>query len=95
MEAIKETVHNVIQGLMMAKAGSAAHDPQAWLKKTLTAKELRHIKCNYFKKGILSLNVDSSGWLYALNLRKAELIAGLKKQSSAIKEIRLRMGELK
>ena len=95
MEAIKDTVHNVIKGLMTAKGQSCGDDPHAWLKKTLTTKELRHIKCNYFKKGILGLSVDSSGWLYNLNLQKEELLTRLKKHSSAIKEIRFRIGELK
>jgi hypothetical protein len=95
MEVIKDTVHNVIKGLMAARGRSCADDPRAWLKKTLTTKELRHIQCNYFKKGILSLSVDSSGWLYNLNLQKEELLARIKKHSSAVKEIRFHIGEVK
>lgn len=73
----------------------AANNPEAWLKRTLATTELRHIKFNYFKKGILSINVDSSGWLYNLSLQKEDLLARLKKNCNTIKEIRFRIGEVK
>jgi len=80
---------------MEKKSGISADEPQEWLKKVLTKKELGHIKFNYFRKGLLSLNVDSSSWLYSLNLQKESLLEKLKKCSSEIKEIRLRIGEVK
>ena len=94
MEAIKDTVINVIEGLM-AKKTKISDSPQTLLKRTLTKKESQHIKFNYFKKGILGLYVDSSSWLYILTLQKEELLAKLNKKSSAIKDIRFRIGEIK
>jgi len=95
METIKDIVRDVIQDLTSEKRQNRADDPQAILKKILTARELRHIKLNYFKKGILGLSVDSSSWLYNLNLQKEELLARLQRNSGAIKEIRFRIGEIK
>jgi hypothetical protein len=95
MEAIKDTVTSVMQGLQAKKTRTRGDEPGALLKKVLTKKELGHIKFNYFKKGILSLCVDSSSWLYNLNLKKEDLLFELNKKSSAIKDIRFRIGEIK
>jgi hypothetical protein len=94
MELIKDTIKNVIQSWRGKKQGSPKHDPEAVLKKILTKKELGHIKFNYYKRGIFSINVDSSAWLYHLNLRKEDLLAGLRRKFSDIKDIRFFIGEI-
>ena len=91
MEAIKDTVINVIEDLR----AKISNNPQALLKRVLTKKESQHIKLNYFKKGILSLHVDSSSWLYILTLQKEELLARINKKSNTVKDIRFRIGEIK
>lgn len=92
MESIKDTLKNVMEGL---KAKQNDDDPQVLLKKILTKKELAHIKFNYFRKGILGLSVDSSSWLYKLNLEKEDILQGLNRENKAVKDIRLRIGEVK
>lgn len=82
-----------MRGLCL-KTSSPVADPETWLKKALTKKELRHIKVKYFNKGILGLSVDSSAWLYVLSLKKEELILKLKKENPALKNIVLRIGEV-
>lgn len=94
MEVIKDTVHSVMRGLIAKKRGPE-NDPQGWLEKALTKKELQHIQFNYFKKGILNLDVDSSSRLYSLNLKKGDLLAKLNKVTGAIKDIRFRIGEIR
>lgn len=64
------------------------------LKKILTKKELAHIKFNYFRKGVLGLNVDSSAWLYKLNMGKEDLLSKLNQKIGNVKDIRLRIGEI-
>jgi len=95
MEVIKDTVMSVMERMASKKTGAADDDPALWLKKALTKKELGHIKFNYFKKGVLNLNVDSSSWLYNFNLHKEELLDKLRKLSKGIKDIRFRIGEVK
>lgn len=96
MEAIKETVNNLMQTWEAKKKKSAAlGDPEVLLKKALTKKELAHIRFKYFKKGILGINADSSVWLYQLSLKKEDLLAKLNKRSKMIKDIRLTLGERK
>jgi len=94
MEPLKNTLDTLMRGLLDKKAGSLDAHPEQWLKKTLTNKELRHIKVKYFSKGILGLSVDSSAWLYILNLKKEELLNKLKKESPRLKNINLRIGEI-
>ena len=94
MEAIKDTVIKVMQGLQAGKTGIGGEDLRNLLKKALTKKELAHIRFNYFKKGILGLRVDSSSWLYSLALKKDNLLLELNKKSNAVKDIRFRIGEM-
>ncbi len=95
MQKIKDVVVGVMKSLAEKKEGQGVDHPQAWLKKVLTKRELAHIKFNYFKKGVLGLHVDSSSWLYSLNLKKTQLLKDLRSLSGSVKEIRFRLGEVK
>jgi len=95
MEAIDKVVQAVLDDWRKQKDGSAGGAPEAALKKILTKQEVRHIKFNHSKEGVVSINVDSSSWLYSLNLKKEQLLAALKKESGGIKDIRFRIGEIK
>ena len=95
MERIKDTLQSVMQDLVSKKGGANNEDPGVWLRKALTKRELGHIKFQYFRKGILGIMVDSSVWLYSLNLKKEDLLHKLKKCSGQIQEIRFSIGEIK
>lgn len=93
METIKSTIEQFMKSLQVKSEKSSKDNPEELLKKVLTKKEFEHIKFNYFQKGILGLKVDSSVWLYYLNLQKQELLTRLNKEKSLVKEIHLRLGE--
>ena len=95
MEPIKDTVKVVLERLADKRKGRGVPAPELLVRKALTKKESEHIKFNYFKAGILSLNVDSSSWLYNLNLKKESLLARLGKKLKGLKDIRFRIGEVK
>jgi hypothetical protein len=95
VEAIKGTIEKVIQALETAQKEAARDNPEVLLKKVLTKKELGHIKFQYLKHGVLHMGVDSSTRLYQLSLQKEGLLAKLRKKSSAIKDIRFRLGATK
>jgi len=95
MEKISETIQSVFKELVNKKVADGGVKPEGWLKKVLTKKELGHIKLHYFRKGILGLSVDSSVWMYSLNLKKDSLLKKLKECSQEIKEIRFSIGEIK
>lgn len=94
MELIKDTVKNIIASLGKTKKDDLQSNPQVSLKKILTKKELSHIKFNYFRKGIFGIKVDSSTWLYYLNLHKEELLSRLSRVYPEIKEIHFSLGEI-
>jgi len=94
MEHLKSTVDALMAGLLEKNSGPRGGNPEQWLKKALTKKELRHIKVKYFRKGILGLSVDSSAWLYILSLRKEELLHKLKQENTGLKNINFRIGEI-
>ncbi len=91
METIKDIIPDVIRGLEAKKR--AQDEPELLLKGVLSKKELGHVKFRYLRKGILGITVDSSSWLYQLNLQKPGLLAKLGKKSKAIKDIRFYIGE--
>jgi len=80
--------------LSLKKHGLSENDnPEVLLKKALTKKELRHIKFHYFRKGMLGIKVDSSVWLYSMNLKKEKLISKLNSASTlGVKDIRFVLG---
>jgi len=91
METIKDIITDVILGLEAKKRSQ--DEPEFLLKRVLPKKELGHVKFRYLRKGILGITVDSSAWIYQLNLQKPELLAKLDKKSKAIKDIRFYIGE--
>ncbi len=95
MEGIRGAVKEVMRRLETKKKTSPRASPQALLEQALSRKELKHVQLQYFKKGVLSINVDSSSWLYQLNLKKADLLAQLEKKAVDIRDIRFRLGAIK
>jgi hypothetical protein len=95
MEAIKETVKSLMEEWDKRRKSAASNEFWGLLKKALTKKELMHTKFSYFRGGILALNVDSSAWLYKLNLKKETLLAELNKKFNNLKDIRFYLGEVK
>lgn len=95
MEEIKDTIKTVIEMLELRRRQSLREGLETLLKKAFSKKEREHIKFNYLKRGILNINVDSSAWLYQLNLQKDTLLTKLHRESSVIKDIRFKLGEIR
>ncbi len=95
MEAIKETINNLMLVWGTKKKSADFYNFENLLNKLLTKKEIRHIKFNYFKKGVLDIKVDSSNWLYYFNLKKKELVTSMRQDIESIKDIRFYLGETK
>jgi len=91
MQTIKDIIPDVIRGLETKK--HAKNELELLLKRILPKKELGHVKFRYLRKGILGISVDSSSWLYQLNLQKPQLLAKLGKKPPTIKDIRFYIGE--
>ena len=62
MEQIKNVIRCVVGQISARVSRSDCFTPEEWLKKSLTRKELGHIKFYYFRRGVLGIKVDSSAW---------------------------------
>ena len=69
---------------------------EAWEAAAGTA-AAKHSKPVSFKNATVVVNVDRSGWLYELAVQKKEILKKLEErlQGKKIKDIRLRIGEIK
>jgi hypothetical protein len=84
-----------MQALERKKGSGEYGDPQPWLKKILTKKEIEHIKFRYLRNGVLGVAVDSSAWLYHLSLKERALVEKLRPTIRGIKAIKFRLGKVK
>ena len=89
MEHISQTLKGVIKGIA-EKQSSPANEVFRLFKASLASRERRHVKCSVLKNGVLTVNVDSSVWLYQLSFKKEDLLKKI-----GIKDIRFRIGEVK
>jgi len=84
-----------MQGLKQRNKSDAARQEVAGLlRQALSRGEQRHAKLRYFKDGVVGVSVDSSVWLYHLNLKKEELLKTMREESATVvKDIRFHLGE--
>lgn len=76
--AIKEIVNEVMHGLAPDK-GANNQEILAALNSFLDKKTLQHIKAERYKNNKLIIKVDSSAWLYKLNLEKNKFLDKINK----------------
>ena len=88
MENIKQTIYRVMQNLGDKKKDSRSDIIGACLQRLLSPKERRHISSYSEYKDVLRLKVDSSSWIYHLNLKKEILLGGIRQQLPRMKDIR-------
>jgi len=96
MEKIGAIVKQLINDLESKKSALKKYEViEELLNKFLTKQEFKHIRINTFKKGVLYITIDSSSWMYSINLKKGQLLDEIKKCLSDIKDVRFSLGELK
>jgi hypothetical protein len=90
MEQIKDTLQAVLAGLKN-KHKSETEEEKVFkaFRKALTRQDRPHIKCISVRNNALTVNVDSSAWLYQLSNKKSELAA-----KAGIPNINFRIGEI-
>ena len=95
--SIKDVLGAVISSISGEKKEKIDRIRQAW-DKILDKKAQKHVRLASFKTGRLVVNVDSSAWMYELNLRRQQLKKDLNKiltpAGIAVDEIILRIGEI-
>ncbi|MFA4991353.1 MAG: DUF721 domain-containing protein [Candidatus Omnitrophota bacterium] len=94
-EEIKKVIDSVIKKLEKKGRGTREEIRDIWGRAAGKA-ALEHARPVNLKQKVLIVEVDSSTWLYALNLKKKNIINEIKKQvgQDKIEDIRLKIGEI-
>lgn len=89
--SIKDVLSSVILQMSGEKKRKIGRIKEAW-------KDSEHAAPVAFKSGRLVVNIDSSAWMYELNLKKEQIRSGLnerlKKDDIIINDIILRIGDI-
>ena len=94
MDEIKDVLASVIRDLTKHKKDVDFQKALDVLKGAIGATAFAHTQIVYLTKEKIRVNVDSSAWLYALNLKKEHIQAELEK-SLGIGDLRLALGDIK
>ena len=97
---IKNILETVVSKISGEKKDKSEQLGTAW--KAAVSKEIyKHSSVANFKSKKLIINIDSSAWMYEINLHKQEIKAALNKElgyingkEEEVKEIILRVGEV-
>jgi len=94
MEPIRATTQKLIRDWSSKRQNREEGVVKNNLKQFFTRQEQRHITKLFFRGARLIMNVDSSAWLYQLNLKKEQLLQYLNQTlepHQAIAEILLQL----
>lgn len=94
-DRIKEIIETVLKKLEKKEHGVKGEVIKAWYA-AIDSTALKHTRPVSIKKKILIVQVDSSAWLYTLNLKKAEILNKIKNIAGPAKicGLRFKIGEL-
>lgn len=94
-EGIGSIVNHVIGKLDTKTHGRREEIVAAW-HKAIEPEAEYHARPVAIKKNILTVEVDSSTWLYVLSLKKRGIMGAMKKTlgDEGLEDIRFRMGEI-
>jgi predicted nucleic acid-binding Zn ribbon protein len=93
-------IGNIIKDVIKSLSGKGRVGEEeiyeAW-RKAAGDKAAGHTKPVSIKKSVLTVNVDGSGWLYELTIKKKELLEKLDghMRQKKLKGLRFRIGEIK
>ncbi len=94
MDEIKDVLHIVFQDLMKKQKGMDFQKTLDVWKRVVGPKAYAHTKIVYLTKDKMRVNVNSSAWLYELNLKKERIQREMNKVLK-IQEVKFRLGEVK
>ena len=95
-ETLKDLVKGVIKDLTGGGRLTEEEVNTAW-SSAVGKRAARHTRPVSLKKSRLVVNVDGSGWLYELTLKKRDILKRLegRLKDQKVKEIRFRIGEVR
>ena len=94
MEEIKSVLKSVLKDLMKQGKGRDIDGARAAWKRIVGEAAAAHSQIVYLTKDKIRVNVNSSAWLYQLNLKKSEIGKEVYK-ALKIRDVKLRLGDIK
>ena len=94
MERIKDVIKNVITEISPERRQKQQDVLKLW-QEMLGKEAFKHTKLIGFKNHKLLVNVDSSVWMFQLNLKRSYLLARLREALKDLEGIIFRMGSVK
>ena len=92
MDSIKNIIPQVINSLSRKKVNNQSKIPEIW-QNILDKDARQHAAVSDFEQGHLWVNVDSSPWLYRLNLQKSKILKKLKEEIPEIQKLSFKIGK--
>lgn len=91
---IKDITKDVIERLSGERLSKEDKIKEVW-QKAAGRRFLRHAQPTSFRKKRLVVNVDSSGWLYELTMKKERIVSRLRRMlKDDFKELQFRIGRI-
>jgi hypothetical protein len=94
MDQIKDIIPQVISDLSQRKPHRQIQIQNIW-QEIIDEKTRKHVAIAGFDRGRLLVWVDSSTWLFQLNLNKKKILGKIQKQVSEVESIQFKIGKLK
>lgn len=94
MDEIKAVVAAVIKNLAVKQGKDSRHNIMALWEKVVDKETKKHARPLDLKEKTLRVSVDSSAWMYQLNLERMKLLAALQKEGAEIEKIFFRIGKI-
>jgi predicted nucleic acid-binding Zn ribbon protein len=92
--SIKDVAKDIIKNLSKERHSKEDRIKEAW-EKAAGKKFCAHAQPVSFRKKRLVVNVDSSGWLYELTMRKQKIVSRLRKMlKDDFRELQFRIGRI-
>ncbi len=91
MDEIKNIVHSVIGDLSGQQLKNEQQLFEFW-DRILNSKERKHARLSGLKNGTLYVHVDSSAWLYQMNLQKGKILRRMQEKFPEVRKIFIKIG---
>ncbi len=94
MEQIKYIISSVFTNLAILKPETHNRIQQIW-KSTIDKKAIGHTAVVGLQKGKLTVHVDSSAWLFQMNMQRKRILERLKEEFPDLTYIHFTIGKVK
>lgn len=93
MKSIQDIIPQVIEQLSLRQPDRQMKIQRIWLN-IIEKKMAAHCALADFTNGVLTVCVDSSAWLFQMNLNKKKILDRLREEMADVKNIQFKIGKI-